>query len=210
MGAVLYTRIIHGHVEEHTPHGQCSIVSPINPRSAILGKLCPRRPTGPANPAPRLGPVASYGCGGWRTRSDVTFHRLSGRRKANFLQPMDLVVERAWQINHVPRTAHRTPDIVWTSWTRISSEARTIVKLHNDNIAVVYVVILFLSASTQLLTQLRLLKRAFYSCGLTVRAEWIPTLANWYADALSRSLSGPLHSKQIRLLPTCRSNASWA
>lgn len=46
----------------------------------------------------------------------------------------------------------------------------------------------FVPESPQLMAELRLLKIVLESHGLTVRAEWIPTLAKRYADALSRRI----------------------
>ena len=74
------------------------------------------------------------------------------------------------------------------------------VVLHVDNQVVVHVVISFVSASLQMMDELRRLKRLLDALGLTVRAEWIPSVVNRWADSLSRRLS----IDALKILPQLR------
>lgn len=60
------------------------------------------------------------------------------------------------------------------------------VKLWCDNQAVVHIVNSLVSASTELMHELRKLKLILDKLGVHIRAEWLPSAMNRYADALSR------------------------
>ena len=61
--------------------------------------------------------------------------------------------------------------------------------LHVDNQAVVHVINALVSASRPMMRELRRLKSVLDRNGIHIRSEWIPSVANKFADALSRRFS---------------------
>lgn len=59
-------------------------------------------------------------------------------------------------------------------------------KLYCDNQAVVHIVNSLVSASTELMHELRELKHVLDKMGIHISAEWLPSAMNRYVDALSR------------------------
>ena len=68
--------------------------------------------------------------------------------------------------------------------------------LHIDNQAVVHITNSLVSASRPMMRELRRLKLVLDRMGLRVKSEWIPSVANKFADALSRRF--PRGDLQIR------------
>lgn len=68
--------------------------------------------------------------------------------------------------------------------------------LHVDNQAVVHITNAFVSSSRAMMRELRRLKRVLDRHGLHIRTEWLPSVANKFADALSRRF--PRGDLQIR------------
>lgn len=58
--------------------------------------------------------------------------------------------------------------------------------IHCDNLPVVHVTNALVSASRPMMRELRRLKNVLDNRGLHIRTEWIPSVANKFADALSR------------------------
>lgn len=69
-------------------------------------------------------------------------------------------------------------------------------RLHIDNQAVVHITNSFVSASRPMMRELRRLKIVLDRMGLRIQSEWIPSVANKFADALSRRF--PRGDLQIR------------
>lgn len=74
------------------------------------------------------------------------------------------------------------------------------VLLHGDNQSVVHVLNAFISASAALMTELRRLKVVLDELGIVVSAQWLPSVMNRFADALSRRLS----RRDVQILPRLR------
>jgi hypothetical protein len=72
---------------------------------------------------------------------------------------------------------------------QIAKEGATHIRLHCDNQAVVHVVNAMVSASRPMMRELRKLKNVLDHLGVHVSSEWLPSVANRYADALSRRFS---------------------
>jgi hypothetical protein len=70
------------------------------------------------------------------------------------------------------------------------------IRLHCDNQAVVHIVNSMVSASRPMMRELRRLKCILDHLGIHISSEWLPSVANRYADALSRRFS--LGDLQIR------------
>lgn len=68
--------------------------------------------------------------------------------------------------------------------------------LHVDNQAVVHITNSFVSASSTMMKELRKLKVVLDAMGLQIRTEWIPSVANKFANALSRRF--PRDDLQVR------------
>lgn len=70
--------------------------------------------------------------------------------------------------------------------------------LHVENKAVVHIANSFVTASRPMMAELHLLNGVLDRLNLRIRAEWIPSAVNRYADALSRRLPrGELHIRQL-------------
>lgn len=80
---------------------------------------------------------------------------------------------------------------------RIVAEQHRDLLLHVDNQAVVHITNAFVSSSRPMMRELRKLKSVLDHHGLRIRAEWIPSVANKFADGLSRRFSrGDLQIKR--------------
>lgn len=79
---------------------------------------------------------------------------------------------------------------------RVVQEGHKNVLLHVDNQAVVHITNSFVSASRPMMRELRRLKVVLERLGVQIRSEWIPSVANRFADALSRRF--PRGDLQIR------------
>jgi hypothetical protein len=72
---------------------------------------------------------------------------------------------------------------------RSATEGLKVLRLCIDNTACVHVTRAFVSSSRAMMRELRRLKRALDESGITIQAEWLPSAANRFADALSRRFS---------------------
>lgn len=79
---------------------------------------------------------------------------------------------------------------------RIAASSVTDLLLHVDNQPVTHIVNSLVSASRPMMRELRRLKAVLDRLGIRVKAEWIPSVANKFADALSRRF--PRGDLQIR------------
>lgn len=70
--------------------------------------------------------------------------------------------------------------------TVLSTEGVNDLLLHVENEAVVHIANAFVSSSQPMMQELRRLKRVIDMNGLYIRAEWLPSVANRFADDLSR------------------------
>jgi Reverse transcriptase (RNA-dependent DNA polymerase) len=69
---------------------------------------------------------------------------------------------------------------------RVKDAGATKLLLHCDNAAVVHITNAMVSASRPMMRELRLLKRLLDSMGVTIDSQWLPSVANRFADSLSR------------------------
>ena len=81
-------------------------------------------------------------------------------------------------------------------WSELVSQGRKHLLLHVDNMAVVHITNAMVSASRPMMRELRRLKCVLDRQGFQIRSEWIPSVANRFADALSRRF--PRGDFQIR------------
>lgn len=84
-----------------------------------------------------------------------------------------------------------------TLGTRFERYRAVEVLCHNDNRSVVHIMNSFVSSSPDMMAELRRLKVLLDKMGVRVRAEWLPSALNRYADALSRRLP----RQDLQILP---------
>jgi hypothetical protein len=75
---------------------------------------------------------------------------------------------------------------------RVKKEGVYLLRLYIDNSSVVHVTNAFVASSKPMMRELRRLKKVLDELGLQIFSEWIPSVANKFADALSRR-SSPEH-----------------
>lgn len=80
--------------------------------------------------------------------------------------------------------------------SRIAEEGHRELLMYVDNQSVVHITNAFVTASRPMMRELRRLKLVLDRLGLHVKAEWIPSVANRFADCLSRRF--PRGDLQIR------------
>jgi hypothetical protein len=79
--------------------------------------------------------------------------------------------------------------LMGTLGERVKKEVITLLKLCVDNSSVVHVTNAFVASSRPMMRELRRLKKELDELGLQFFSEWIPSVANKFADALSRRFS---------------------
>jgi hypothetical protein len=72
---------------------------------------------------------------------------------------------------------------------RVKREGISMLRLCIDNTSVVHVTNSFVASSRPMLREIRLLKAVLDRLGLQLSSEWIPSVANKFADGLSRRFS---------------------
>jgi hypothetical protein len=79
----------------------------------------------------------------------------------------------------------------------VKKEGTSLLRLCVDNSSVVHVTNAFAASSRPMMRELNRLKKMLDELGLQVSSDWIPSVANKFADALSRGFSpGDLKVKQ--------------
>jgi Reverse transcriptase (RNA-dependent DNA polymerase) len=79
--------------------------------------------------------------------------------------------------------------LMGTLGERVKKEGITLLRLYVDNSSVVHVTNAFVASSRPMMRELRRLKKVLDELGLQLSSEWIPSVANKFADALSSRFS---------------------
>jgi hypothetical protein len=79
--------------------------------------------------------------------------------------------------------------LMGTLGERVKKEGISLLRLCVDNSSVVHVTNTFVASSRPMMRELRRFKKVLNDLGLELSSEWIPSVANKFADALSRRFS---------------------
>jgi hypothetical protein len=79
--------------------------------------------------------------------------------------------------------------LMGTLGERVKKEGLSLLRLCVDNSSVVHVTNAFVASRRPMMRELRRLKKVLDEFGLQLSSEWIPSVANKFADALSRRFS---------------------
>lgn len=198
LGTVLHTFFILGHVclsTERCP-GASAPQSSEHSRSAQVAGFGERGAGWEANGTSRTTGGVAYGCGRRGVWGTLNVENLSpgvdGPWRAQGIWSWK---DRAESISYRELKAIRMLLSGPLGKQLVASGKRSLL-LHIDNQPVVHIANALVSASRSMMRELRRLKAVLDHHGIQIRADWIPSVANKFADGLSRRF--PTGDLQIR------------